>query len=370
MPELRQYLLHLRLVPAFVALFGLLACSGKPLIPYTEESTPMVMVPLEMAGVEDGRGRFREILCTVLDAHGRELPDYRSCEEALTRVGQEPPGSGEPVYLGSTRQNYLVGVVPGLGWDCFARWLDVGGTVFAHLAGFGFEATSIKVDGLSGTQANAAHINSAIETLGPEHEGKPIILVGYSKGAPDILEFLVRYPEAAARVRAVVSISGAVGGSPLAIGAKQSQAELLIHVPGAECDRGDAGVVASLLPDVRKKWLADNPLPQHIRYYSVVSYPHPDSISAGLKQGYKKLARVDARNDSQVIFYDQVIPGSTLVAYTNADHWAMAVPLDRSHNIIGSTLVNKNEYPREAFYEALLRYVEEDLGRGSSPRAN
>jgi len=45
---------------------------------------------------------------------------------------------------------------------------------------------------------------------------------------------------------------------------------------------------------------------------------------------------VDARNDSQVIFYDQFIPGSTLVGYLNADHWALAVPVARSHSTIGS----------------------------------
>ena len=68
---------------------------------------------------------------------------------------------------------------------------------------------------------------------------------------------------------------------------------------------------------------------------------------------------MDPRNDSQVIFYDQVIPGSTLLAYLNADHWAVAVPIAREHRLIGSTLVDENDYPREALLEALLRYVEE-----------
>jgi hypothetical protein len=76
---------------------------------------------------------------------------------------------------------------------------------------------------------------------------------------------------------------------------------------------------------------------------------------------YRKLARIDPRNDSQVIYSDQIIPGSTLVGFLNADHWAVAVPIDRAHNVIGSTVVNHNDYPREALLEALLRYVEEDL---------
>lgn len=323
----------------------------------------MIMVPLSFAGVEDGRGRFREILCGVLEDHGKDLPDYRSCEQALTRVGDEPPGSGQPIHLGTASSDFLVGLVPGFGWDCFANWLDVNHTVPSHVEKYGYSFSIVEVDGLSGTLVNAGHINSAIDGLGPEHDGKPIILLGYSKGAPDILEFVVNYPQAAARVKAVVSISGAVGGSPLAIGATQEQAEMLLKVPGAECNKGDRGAIESMLPDVRKQWLADNPLPGNIRYYSIVSYPQPDRISSGLKHGYKKLAKVDSRNDSQVIFYDQIIPGSTLLAFTNADHWAMAVPVERSHSFLGSTVVNHNDYPREALLEALLRYLDEDLAK-------
>jgi hypothetical protein len=62
-----------------------------------------------------------------------------------------------------------------------------------------------------------------------------------------------------------------------------------------------------------------------------------------------------------VIFYDQVIPGSTLAGYVNADHWAIAVPVARSHKTIGSLFVTENGYPREAFLEAVLRFIEEDL---------
>ena len=44
-----------------------------------------------------------------------------------------------------------------------------------------------------------------------------------------------------------------------------------------------------------------------------------------------------------------------------SDHWAVAVPVSRSHPSIAKTLVDKNDYPREALLEALLRFVEEDL---------
>jgi hypothetical protein len=79
------------------------------------------------------------------------------------------------------------------------------------------------------------------------------------------------------------------------------------------------------------------------------------------------LASVDGRNDSQVIFYDQVIPESALIAYLNdTGHWAIAVPISRSHETIGSLFVTQNAYPREALLEAVLRFIEEDLAGGTT----
>jgi hypothetical protein len=52
-----------------------------------------------------------------------------------------------------------------------------------------------------------------------------------------------------------------------------------------------------------------------------------------------------------------------LLGYVNADHWALAVPVARSHPTIGSLFVTQNAYPREALTEAILRFVEEDLAR-------
>jgi hypothetical protein len=318
------------------------------------------------ANLEDRRGRFREVYCAVLEDHGRELPDYRSCDEALTQVGEEAGATGEPVALGQTGADYLFLVVPGLGWECFSEWLDHDDSGPKHVAQYGYDVQALEVDGLAGTENNAEQIRDYIADLPPELADRPIILGGYSKGAPDILTAVASYPELTSRVVAVVSMAGSVGGSPLADDATQSQANLLSWWPGSDCAEGvegDDGAVASLRTSVRKQWLADNPLPQNIRYYSVITYPDPERVSWGLRNGYKALSGVDARNDTQVLIYDQMIPGSTLVAYANADHWAIAVPVARTHKFIGSTLVDQNDYPREAFLEALLRFVEEDLAQ-------
>jgi dienelactone hydrolase len=320
-----------------------------------------VLVQTEQAGVKDQRTRFREIFCSVLEAHRSDLPDYRPCEEALTRVGDEPAATGKAVELGPSQRRLVAAIVPGIGWECFADWLNVSGSVATHVRKFGYDAKLIEVDGLSGTEVNAQQIRDSVLAMQFGPGERRLVLVGYSKGAPDVLDAVVRYPEIRRYVAAVVSAAGAVGGSPLANPAKQSQADLLRHWPGAKCEMGDAQAVESLRPGVRRAWLASNPLPQEFPYYSVVAYPDPDHISSVLRSSYDKLSKVDARNDSQVIFYDAVIPGSTLTAYVNADHWAVAVPVNRSHTTIGSMFTTQNAYPREALLEALLRFVEEDL---------
>ena len=169
------------------------------------------------------------------------------------------------------------------------------------------------------------------------------------------------YPEVHKRVAAVVSAAGAIGGSPLANDATQSQLELMRHWPKAQCSSGDGGALESLRPATRKAWLAKNSLPSDVPFYSLVTYPNPERISTVLLSSYEKLSRVDARNDGQLLFYDQIIPGSTLLGYVNADHWALSVPIARSHSMLGTTFVDQNQYPREALLEALLRFVEEDL---------
>ena len=351
-------------VAASAACSILVACSGKPLVPYSVDTPPLALVPATQAGVLDKRARFREIYCAVLESRGPALPDYRPCGEALTTVGKEPAGTDRPVDLGPSRRHLIAAMVPGVGYACIASWLEPTGSARTHVRAQGYDMVTLDVDALSSTGKNARRIRDAVLAI-PREEGLPrLVLIGYSKGAPDILDAVVSYPEIRDRVAAVVSVAGAIGGSPIANDFEQYHAELFRYFPGSSCEpeaEGDGGAVESLRPGVRKAWLAENPLPPELPYYSVVAYPSPERISLILESSYDKLASIDARNDGQLVFYDQVIPGSTLMAYVNADHWAIVIPIARSHEIIESILVTQNDYPREALLEAILRFVEEDL---------
>ncbi len=344
-------------IPPALLLAALLSggCSSTQAGIYPENVEVLSTLP----DVTDQRGRFREVFCAVLEERGATFPDYRPCEEALNRYGVESGGTGRPVDLGVSDRRLVAVVVPGVGFDCFSSWLGMKDTVADHVHQFGYDIETIVVDSLSSSTANARTIRDSIVTM--EGSGRDLVLIGYSKGAPDILEAVVAYPEIRGRIAAVVSAAGAVGGSPAADQATRSQLELLELWPGADCSTHDGGALESLRPRTRKTFLEQNPLPKGIPYYSLVTCPERDRISSILKSGYTKLSEFDPRNDSQVLFADQFIPGSSFLGCLNADHWALAVPIERSHPFIGKTVVDQNDYPREALVEALLRFLEEDL---------
>jgi len=251
--------MRLFLTIAVVASIFVSGCSSKPLSPYMEDSPPLILVPAVQAGVEDQRGRFREIFCAVLEGRGPALPDYRPCDEALARVGAEPQGTGKSVELGLSKRKLVAVIVPGIGWDCFANWLDLENTAKTHIHHFGFNAVILKVDGLSSASNNARQIRDAIMAMEVTSDKPNFVLIGYFKGAPDILEAIVTYPEIRVGIAAVVSAAGSIGGSPLANDATQSQLAMLRNWPDAECTEGDGGAIESPRPATRKAWLAKNP---------------------------------------------------------------------------------------------------------------
>ncbi|MGD8441629.1 MAG: hypothetical protein PVG53_13945, partial [Holophagae bacterium] len=65
--------------------------------------------------------------------------------------------------------------------------------------------------------------------------------------------------------------------------------------------------------------------------------------------------------DGMVLVVDQFIPSSSFLGCVNADHWAVSVPIARTRPKIAKRYVDHNDYPREAMFEAILRFVEEDL---------
>ena len=346
-------------VVAAAACLTISACSSLPPSPYSDGVDALDLAP----GIEDRQPRFREIFCTILEERGTDLPDVRPCEEALTRVNPVPADTGGDVELGHSDRGLVAVIVQGVGWDCFSGWLGITDSIADHLRRFGYDSMVVPVESLSSSERNAELIRDTIVSLEPGGGEPRLVLIGYSKGAPDILTAVVEYPEIRGRVAAVVSVAGAVEGSPVAEKVSQSKLELLRHWPKADCPKGDRGAMGSLRPEVRRAWLEENPLPGDLPYYSVATCPEPNRVSKVLKSSYKRMAKTDARNDGMVLVVDQFIPGSSFLGCVNADHWAVSVPIARTRPKIAKRYVDHNDYPREALFEAILRFVEEDLDR-------
>jgi hypothetical protein len=323
------------------------------------ETPPLILMPASLTRVEDGRGRFREIYCALQTDHGAGLPYDRPCEEVILRLGGEPEPTRNQVWLGPSKLKLRVLVVPGVFNDCI-KFSNAYSYALVHLERYGYKAESLPVSGRSSSAHNALGIRDAI--LGKELlPGEKIVLVGYSKGVPDILEAVFAYPEIHQRVTAVVSVAGTVNGSPLADQIGKPYQELINKIPLPQCPPGVGAPIESLKRSTRLQWLSKNRLPESIKYFSLGAFAGRDDISAILQSSYDRLAMIDPRNDSQVIFYDAIIPGSTLLGFVKADHWAVAMPFSRDLPLLFRGLVDKNEFPREVLLEAIIRFVEEKL---------
>ena len=352
------------LVPAILSALILAGCAA-PEAPRRADGAALVLVPISQAGIRDGRGRFREIFCAVLEARPEADATSVSCEQALRRLPDEPPGTGEPVDLSSSAQVIPVPYVLGLWSDCSDQNERAAAEFGDYLARSGFRLEMIGVSGISGSGRNAEAIRAALEERPATASGDRAVILTHSKGAVDVLEALVSYPDLHEKVAAVVSLAGAIGGSPLADTAPDALLEIAARTPGLKCREGDMQALESLRPAVRQGWLAQHRLPHAVRFYSIVAMPEPARVSSGLRLTYDKLADIDARNDGNLLYFDQVIPGGALLGYANADHWAIATDLADSEYALVRQLANRNDYPRKALIEAALRFVEEDLG--SSP---
>jgi len=98
-----------------------------------------------------------------------------------------------------------------------------------------------------------------------------------------------------------------------------------------------------------------------VRYYSLAAFTDHDGVSLVLRPSYDKLSLVDPRNDSQVVFYDALVPGGALLEYLNADHWAVIMPFNRDQPALSSMFITRNAFPREVLLEAIARFLEESL---------
>lgn len=212
----------------------------------------------------------------------------------------------------------------------------------------------------------------------------PVILMGYSKGSPDILALLARHPELKNQVRAVYTWAGAVGGSFTA----NNIAKLVESLPVDALPQRLHGILSLLMPGV----LAGGPMRRLDEYavkeaiQSLTTHEREAFLSAHgntldaldipffcitgstsllevptfQMADYMNLAKVDPDNDMQVTQAQAKLnlPMASHLATLHGHHWDIAYPpFPRRMRMTTPNL--DHPFPRAAALTANLQLVAE-----------
>jgi len=340
---------------AFLAAVMAGCASGPPLQPEGHRLSPLVTATADQAGVRDLRAGYRTALCDRL-ASGAE----RGCDKVLTRMGAEPPADGAPFpTIEAQARRYRIGIVPGF----FAECLDDDARPFEaamkELRAQGFEVVYLPTTGRGSVATNGEMLAREVAAL-PD-DPRPLLLFGYSKGMPDALDMVVRFPEAGRRVAALIGVGGASYGSPLADRYEGLWRATLMEMPIGNCAAGKGEGVHDLRRDVRVAWWTAHGREVKVPMYSIVGLPEKDRISPIMASSHEELSDIDARNDGQLVWTEAVAVPGALLGYVNADHWALAMRLSQVFPALSSQFID--DVPHGAILAAAIAVVARDLQR-------
>jgi hypothetical protein len=307
-------------------------------------------------GSADLRAAYRAAVC-------RRLPtDGRSCDDLLLRLAGEGDAVALPVPA-DLAERYRIGFVPGFLAECFDQYLRPFTDAERDLRASGFNVTYFQVSGRGTAAQDAARLARRL-AAGPA-DPRPLIVFAHSKGMLDLLELAVGFPQEARQIAAVVSIAGAVNGSPLADALAPLYRRWVAGLPLPGCDAGDGSEIDELRRDVRLDWWRRHRGQIGFPVFTLVAAPEPARISPGARTLYRRLAQIEPRNDGRLIWYDQIVPGSSLLGYVNADHWGIASAVSEEFPVLAPLV--EDEVPRPALIEAAIEVVAGILAAGAAP---
>ena len=304
---------------------------------------------------------FSAVFCSVLEREHPDAGEWGPCSDYI-----EAPFAGR-IALGAIPRKYRLAIVSGVLSAC-------GGNSTAFREGREHLHTvhGITVDLIPAPNgSSAANGKSIAQFLRANYrrDGRKFILLGYSKGAADILEGLARDPEAAKAVAALITVAGAIGGSPIADFMPVQAQQWIQKFSLGECKGDLYAAFRSLRRDVRRKFLAQHP-DAGVPVYSVAAVSDRARTSTILLESWELLSFYGQPEDSQLLEGDTRYPGGYNLGVVRADHLAVAIPLEGSKDPAVLRLVNHNHFPRTALLEALVRYVTQDLAAADASRVS
>lgn len=346
---------------SLAASLTLTAC-GSPMSAYTGRDPAMAYVPIARAGITDARPEFRTVFCQVVA--GNPPDSQQACDYWLRRLDDEaiaiPDGTPNALHTAPRPRQFDLLIVSGVFAECLPD-VPAFDDAVERLRHLGYMIDRIPVKGRASAAYNADIIKAYIDGLRASGRTKKTIVLAYSKGAVDMLTALDRHPDLSANIGAIVSFAGAVNGSPLADQYRGLYESLFASIPYRNCPVTDGGEMASLSREHRLNWMASRPVFASPALFSIVATPTPDRISTALVPMHAALSKIDPRNDGQILHYDAMLPGATLLGYVNADHFAIALPFEQRSPRLARTLIDKNDFPRPQLVEAAVLYTEAAL---------
>jgi hypothetical protein len=301
------------------------------------------------AQAPDYSAPFAQVFGSVLKLENPDSGQWGGVSQYLETA------AGPPVDLGPISDRYRVLVVPGFMSAC-TPFSPIFSEARRHLR----EKHGLDVDLLQvpneGSEANGRFIADYLRKEA-RNGGKKVIMIGHSKGAVD-LELALQDRAAASSVAALISVAGAIGGSPLADPVPGGLDGLIPMLPPLECTGDLAAASRSLNRGERRAFLTRHPNAP-VPSYSLVAISTRANTSKALLQTWLLLSFFGSRQDGQLWAKDSVLPGAKYLGAALADHVAVASSFEKKIGL--SRMFDHGRYPRAALLEALVRFAIADL---------
>ena len=324
------------------------ACASTP-PPVTYPVMPSALTPVD---ADHNRAKdFARVFCSTLPhLKDKDGGAWGDCAKYLATSEPSQAQTAVPT-------SYRFLVVGDIGAACL-KDVRAFNTSIAHLKdAHHLDVESFAVAPFGSSAENGASIAKHLNAGRTADATRRYVLVGYGKGAADLLEALRLIETPKTVVAAVVTVAGSVGGLWL-----PDDVRLLVQasqpwiVPG--CPGNAQEGVLSLTRELRQRYLRDNPLP--VPGYSIVAASTLAETSSVLRPAWKRLSIYASEQDGQLVAWEAVLPGAKYLGTARADHWAIALPFEESPAPPKS--VDRNHFPRDALLEAIVRFVAADLG--------
>ncbi|MGR5147820.1 hypothetical protein ACQKP8_14895 [Photobacterium alginatilyticum] len=320
--------------------------------------TPSILTPISHSNIHDARREFYEVFCSFVEGN---------CDEYLFYNDIKVTSNLMPKLVGTDKLRVVI--IPGIFGECLGD----------EVQPFMFSAPYIEqrypwvtveiisnLNGRASSVFNSMVINNYLKKLHPD-PNEEIVLISYSKGTTDALYYLEKYYDGSPRITSLVSISGVVTGTPIADLLGEPADNLVKSIPLTECPSADNSGIPSLTLNKQMQWLTQSQraFNHDINMFSIVSLSTNENTSSIFKKFHEYLDGELGANDGQVAGVSQVLPGSSILGYFNADHWALVLPFEHvsdsklsTTNRLVKSVADENSFPRAALLESIIIFID------------